>query len=118
MKPCSRRDLLYYVSSHALARYLCFDYIPNQVVDILEPVAQLGVLLSIVVDGVQRLKEVIQGGVVGETLDKSAQVVLDSLHTVGLNNITGSGATLLGNVLGVASVLLGHVQQGLHSLLV
>jgi hypothetical protein len=103
-------------------------------VNVLEPTTQLGVLVSITVDVVQRLEEVRQGGVVGKALDESllesamhlflrcinthTQVLLNSLHAVSGADVLNGTATVGTGLLGVASVLLSHVKQGFNSLLV
>lgn len=112
-------------------------HIPNESVDVLEPSAQLRVLVSITVDVVQRLEEVVQGSVVGKAFneglppvlvsktasrigvqDTHAQVVLNGPDALVSADLLDSTAALLGDVLGVTGIFLGHAQQGFNGLLI
>lgn len=53
---------------------LLLESLANEVVDALEPVAELWVLVGVLVNLVDGLNEVIEGGVVGETLEKCLDV--------------------------------------------
>lgn len=90
----------------------------NVSVDVLEPAAQLGILVRITVNVVQRLEKVSQRSVVGKAFNESAEVVLDSFDAVSRPNISDGAATLLADGLSVTSVLLSQVKKSLDSLLV
>ena len=86
----------------------------NVVVELAEPVSELRVVLSISVDLVESTDDVVHRLAVGESLEKRSELngsVRDS--GVGLELLGGVG-TLVGNVLGVAVVLLKSVKQPGH----
>lgn len=114
---------------------LLLQALADEGVDILEPALEFRVLLSVAVDGLERVEEVIQRRAVGEALKQDLgmlvhedeqkeskgtypKVGLDRSHAVVAADVLDRTSSLLGQVLGVTSILLRKVQQGLNSSLV
>lgn len=90
-------------------------------INLLEPVLQLRVSVSVAVDLVDRIHEIVGRSVVGETLNESLEVLLGPLEgSIGVCTLDATNS-LLGNVASVASVLLSQIKErvdGLHVVLV
>lgn len=48
-------------------------YAPDECIEVFEPVSQLGIMVSISVDVIQRFKEVIHRRAVGKTLEQNLE---------------------------------------------
>src|SRR5690606_19454881 len=88
------------------------------VVDALEVVLELWITIGIGIEIVKSIKEIIQAGVVGESLNENFEVSLSSLNVVVLSDALVLAGRVLCKGLSMIGIVLCKVKKGIDGLLV